>query len=549
MSSLDDDEALFQDIYADNDNEEQVNNEGKEPTATAFASTASDAATAPTTTTAVATPPSATEVQNESTAELHDAAAATITPVSNGVEVGASNPVPAEPQQQQQQQQQDPAGSVIAGQGQPVIPQQFPPLATLPPVQGLTSIAIGDQLKQKSQYFNRDQGKMFVGGLNWETSEEKLVDYFGKYGEIISYKIMRDNHTGVSRGFGFLTFKDGSSVDEVLKTRHVLDGKVIDPKRAIPKEEQSNTGKIFVGGISLDVTEKDFDEFFSKFGNVIDAQLMIDKDTKKSRGFGFVTYDSPEAVDRVCQNKYIELKGKQMEIKRAEPRGQQQQRLGGIKGFNAQTAYQLNRQNMYNNSSTPGYMMGNFGQVQQQPAMFGAPGAIDPSSQQQQLMVQQYWQYCVQQMTPQQLQQLQQLNPQQMMEYQSAVYAQAMQAASAMNSGADSASSANSAATSSSSHINSDSIATAAGDENNERPIVLHSASETSSDSPVEGHGYNGENDNSYNNGGSGNNKKFDFPSGPKNSRGGHNNNGYRGRGGRGGRGGYNRKYNYHPYR
>ncbi|GMM33810.1 Hrp1 protein [Saccharomycopsis crataegensis] len=247
---------------------------------------------------------------------------------------------------------------------------------------GLTSVAIGRQLQEKSEFFNRDQGKMFVGGLNWETSEDKLKEYFSKFGEIIDLTIMRDNVTGRSRGFGFLTFKSSSSVDEVVKTQHILDGKVIDPKRAIPREEQDKTGKIFVGGIAPEVTEKDFDEFFSKFGNVIDAQLMIDKDTRRSRGFGFVTYDSPEAVDNVCQNQYLELKGRRMEIKRAEPRGQQQQRLGGVRGYNANTAIKL--------QNPPGgyqqYSNAYPGETTQ--AMNGA--GYTPE------IMQQYWQYWLQ---------------------------------------------------------------------------------------------------------------------------------------------------------
>ncbi|OBA23459.1 Interdomain Rrm packing contributes To Rna recognition in the Rna15, Hrp1, anchor Rna 3, partial [Metschnikowia bicuspidata var. bicuspidata NRRL YB-4993] len=166
----------------------------------------------------------------------------------------------------------------------------------------------------------RDSGKMFIGGLNWDTTEDGMVAYFSKYGEILDYTIMKDSNTGRSRGFGFLTFKDPRAVDEVIKKDHILDGKLIDPKRAIAREEQDKIGKIFVGGIDPLVNEKDFNDFFSQFGRIIDAQLMIDKDTGRSRGFGFITYDSPEAVDKVCLNKYLTLKGKAMEVKRAEPR-------------------------------------------------------------------------------------------------------------------------------------------------------------------------------------------------------------------------------------
>ena len=199
---------------------------------------------------------------------------------------------------------------------------------------------------------SKDNCKMFIGGLNWETTEDGLREYFSKYGRVVDLRIMKDNNTGRSRGFGFLTFESPSSVDEVVKTQHILDGKVIDPKRSIPREEKDKTGKIFVGGIGADVRPKEFEEFFAKYGTIIDAQLMLDKDTGRSRGFGFVTYDSPDAVDRVCQNKYIEFKGKQIEIKRAEPRHMQKGHgSGGGHGNNYNNYNNNNRNNNNNNNS------------------------------------------------------------------------------------------------------------------------------------------------------------------------------------------------------
>ncbi|XDT43300.1 Eukaryotic RNA Recognition Motif (RRM) profile [Nakaseomyces glabratus] len=179
--------------------------------------------------------------------------------------------------------------------------------------------------RQVKADLSRENCKMFIGGLNWETTEDGLREYFSKYGNVVELKIMKDPNTGRSRGFGFLSFDAPSSVDEVVKTQHILDGKVIDPKRAIPREEQDKTGKIFVGGLGTDVRPKEFEEYFSQWGTIIDAQLMLDKDTGRSRGFGFVTYDSPDAAEKVCESRYREFKGKQIEIKRAEPRHQQKQ--------------------------------------------------------------------------------------------------------------------------------------------------------------------------------------------------------------------------------
>ncbi|KAJ6260570.1 hypothetical protein Dda_4796 [Drechslerella dactyloides] len=167
----------------------------------------------------------------------------------------------------------------------------------------------------------KEDGKMFIGGLNWETTDESLRDYFSQFGEVSECTVMRDGPSGRSRGFGFLTFKDPKTVNIVMVKEHYLDGKIIDPKRAIPRDEQERTSKIFVGGVSQDATEQDFREYFMQFGRVIDSTLMIDKETGRPRGFGFVTFDNEAAVDAALAHEDLRIHDKPIEVKKAQPRG------------------------------------------------------------------------------------------------------------------------------------------------------------------------------------------------------------------------------------
>ncbi|KAJ3120988.1 hypothetical protein HK098_004077 [Nowakowskiella sp. JEL0407] len=169
----------------------------------------------------------------------------------------------------------------------------------------------------------RDLGKLFVGALNWDTTDESLCNYFSQYGEVLECVVMKDANSGRSRGFGFLTFKDADVVDKVVSMTHYLDGKMIDPKRAVPREEQERTEKIFVGGLPTDSTEESLREYFEQFGTVIDATLMISRETGRPRGFGFITFESSQGVEDAfaAQSRgSLKINNKTVEIRRALPK-------------------------------------------------------------------------------------------------------------------------------------------------------------------------------------------------------------------------------------
>ncbi|KAL0017561.1 hypothetical protein SO802_004630 [Lithocarpus litseifolius] len=68
-----------------------------------------------------------------------------------------------------------------------------------------------------------DQGKLSIGGISWETTEEKLKEYFEHYGDVVQTVVMRDNTIGRPRGFGFVVFANPSILDKV-SVKHCLVG-------------------------------------------------------------------------------------------------------------------------------------------------------------------------------------------------------------------------------------------------------------------------------------------------------------------------------------
>ncbi|XP_076150456.1 cold inducible RNA binding protein a isoform X3 [Alosa pseudoharengus] len=56
----------------------------------------------------------------------------------------------------------------------------------------------------------------------------------------------------------------------------------------------SDEGKLFVGGLSFDTTEQSLEEAFSKYGVIANTHVARNRETQKSRGFGFVTFENPD---------------------------------------------------------------------------------------------------------------------------------------------------------------------------------------------------------------------------------------------------------------
>lgn len=72
-----------------------------------------------------------------------------------------------------------------------------------------------------------DNGKLFIGGISWDTNEERLKEYFGAYGEVVEAIIMKDRNTGRARGFGFVVFADPAVAERVIKDKHKIDGRMV----------------------------------------------------------------------------------------------------------------------------------------------------------------------------------------------------------------------------------------------------------------------------------------------------------------------------------
>lgn len=215
----------------------------------------------------------------------------------------------------------------------PPSPPQMPP--SVFEQGGLFSPLAPLHLGMLGEEIPNDPGKMFVGGLSWQTTPESVREYFSQFGDVAEVMVMKDPATRRSRGFGFITFSQASSVNKVLSyPAHQLDGKLIEPKVAVPRKSNPKlvmrTKKIFVGGLSATTSLEDIKAYFEQFSKVKESMLAYDKVTNRHRGFGFVTFDNEDVVDKICEIHFHEINGKMVESKKALPKEPRGAGLGGV---------------------------------------------------------------------------------------------------------------------------------------------------------------------------------------------------------------------------
>lgn len=151
-------------------------------------------------------------------------------------------------------------------------------------------------------YESQQLRKLFIGNLSYNTDSEALKEYFLKYGEIEECNVPVDSRTKLSKGFGFVIYRLSKTLDDVMRFRpHKIDGRILEPRRAIRREEADNpaanasTNKMYVGPIGEATDESHIRTYFEPHGQVTEVEIA------KKGDHCFVTFDDFDPVDK-CVN-------------------------------------------------------------------------------------------------------------------------------------------------------------------------------------------------------------------------------------------------------
>ncbi|MCD7456778.1 UBP1-associated protein 2C [Datura stramonium] len=189
-----------------------------------------------------------------------------------------------------------------------------------------------DVLDQVRVIADRDttQRKLFVRGLGWETTTEKLRAIFGNYGELEEAVVILDKATGKSKGYGFVTFKHVDGALLALKDpSKKIDGRMTVTQLASagiqggPGGGSSNNPvdvslrKIYVANVPYDMQAERILQHFSMYGEIEEGPLGFDKATGKSKGYALFVYKTADAARASLVDPVKNIDGHQLNCKLA----------------------------------------------------------------------------------------------------------------------------------------------------------------------------------------------------------------------------------------
>ena len=144
---------------------------------------------------------------------------------------------------------------------------------------------------------SRHECKLFIGGISARCGSAELAEYFKKFGEVRSLKLTRNKQTGRCQGYGYLELVNLRTYNSILSSpEHLFQGRCIDVKKMIAKDklqvevENERNRRMFVGSLNPKTSNESLKSYFSQFGKVVNAYIIMKPGSNQSKCFGYVTF-------------------------------------------------------------------------------------------------------------------------------------------------------------------------------------------------------------------------------------------------------------------
>ncbi|KAB2089836.1 hypothetical protein ES319_A03G088300v1 [Gossypium barbadense] len=174
-----------------------------------------------------------------------------------------------------------------------------------------------------------EEAKLFVGNLPYDVDSQSLAMLFEKAGTIEIAEVIYNRDTEQSRGFGFITMSSAEEAEKAAETfnGYDLNGRLLTVNKASPREsgiDQSprvyeQAFRVYAGNLPWGVGNARLEQIFGEHGKLLEARVVYDRETGRSRGFVFVTMSSEtELNDAIAALDGQSLDGRALRVNVAE---------------------------------------------------------------------------------------------------------------------------------------------------------------------------------------------------------------------------------------
>ncbi|NXN66314.1 RBM39 protein, partial [Himantopus himantopus] len=174
----------------------------------------------------------------------------------------------------------------------------------------------------------RDARTVFCMQLAARIRPRDLEEFFSTVGKVRDVRMISDRNSRRSKGIAYVEFVDVSSVplaigltgQRVLGVPIIVQASQAEKNRAAAMANNLQKGsagpmRLYVGSLHFNITEDMLRGIFEPFGRIESIQLMMDSETGRSKGYGFITFSDSECAKKALEQlNGFELAGRPMKV-------------------------------------------------------------------------------------------------------------------------------------------------------------------------------------------------------------------------------------------